>query len=97
MSQEGISDVLDQLSRYATEHFWTEECLLEAKGYSGLCEQERSHREYLVRLHDLLMASSLHALDTREVYQFALEWWQRHILEEDMAYRQHFEGAEPGN
>lgn len=85
-----ITEVLTQLRQYAAEHFRAEERMLEEREYPLLAEQESEHRAYLTQLSDLLMAASLHALNSDDVFRFALNWWQAHILQEDMAYRNYF-------
>ncbi len=85
---ETISEVLTRLTKYAGEHFRSEERLLEKYGYSDIEDHRQEHnayREKIVRLCVATMAEVNNVPD--ELLLYLREWWVKHILESDMAYK----------
>jgi PAS domain S-box-containing protein/hemerythrin-like metal-binding protein len=86
---EGFHAVLNEMSRYADEHFKTEEALLSAHGYPDVMSQQEEHDAYRVQLASYCMSSSVGSpQDKAAVNDFLLNWWKHHILEADMAYKE---------
>jgi hemerythrin len=83
-----ISDLLTQMTKYAQEHFKTEEALLVEHGYPLFDQHKGSHTEYRKKLVNLCMAVSLNVPQVPQVMlKFLSQWWQYHILVEDMQYK----------
>ena len=88
---ETVSDTLEAMTRYAQAHFKAEERLMEAYGFPGLEEQKIQHRDFRKRTVDLCTATYLGVDQIPEALLLYLsDWWVRHILEHDMAYRSFF-------
>lgn len=88
---EIISDILLAMTRYAEEHFKTEEGLMERYGYPNLEEQKRQHRAYRKKTVDLSMATAYGVDTVPEVLMaYLFDWWVQHILKEDMKYKTFF-------
>lgn len=84
---ESLHSILDQMRRYADQHFNTEEEILNRYAYPGMEEQEREHEGYLTSMADFLVSATTERLDREQVHDFLLHWWVSHILESDMAYK----------
>lgn len=84
---ESVSDALDQLTRFASEHFKDEEAFPTARDYSALEEQRASHRFLRQRTVELRqMAIDERASTPVRLLAFVRDWWVRHILEADQRY-----------
>jgi hemerythrin len=85
---EAISELLDGLTKYATDHFRAEEQLLEEHGYPGLAHQKEEHRAYRIKVVTLCQATISHEDSVPAgLLKFMCDWWVNHILETDMEYR----------
>lgn len=86
-----LSGILADLSEYAAVHFEHEEQYMDGLGYPGLSEQQREHRDFRRRIVGYcaqLEADAKHpSLIPDELYEFLINWWQEHILQSDMKYR----------
>ncbi len=83
-----ISDTLNALTRYSSEHFREEERLLEKHGYPDLEEQKKDHQQYRLRVMELcFQATDRHSFVPGALLRFLTQWWTLHILESDMEYR----------
>ena len=93
-SFDSVSQYLDILARYAAFHLAREEAMLEAVGYPHLIEHKARHDELRRQTDDLLRR--FQDLGDPEVFEeleaFLMDWWTRHIMVEDMAYRPFVEG-----
>jgi len=88
---ETVSDVLTEMTRYAQEHFATEEQLLSENGYPLLENHRQSHKEYRRKTVDLCTATTVGAEVVPQVMlNYLYNWWQEHILQEDMKYKSFF-------
>jgi len=85
---ETISEVLDALTKYASDHFRAEEQLLEEYGYPDLVRQKEEHKAYRTRIVAFCQSTIAHE-DTvpAELLKFLRGWWVHHIRESDMKYR----------
>ena len=88
---ETISDMLQEMTRYAQKHFKTEENLMRANGYPGLEEQIKEHRAYRKKTIDFSTATMLGIEAVPEILlAYLFDWWTHHILNEDMKYKSFF-------
>lgn len=78
--------ILNDLMKYAVEHFDTEEQILEHYHYPLLEEQKSEHLEYFEKITELLMGATVGELDMSGLNQFISTWWVSHILVSDMQY-----------
>ncbi len=85
---ETISELLTNLTAYASDHFCAEERLLEEHKYPGLDEQKEDHQIYRRKVA-MLCLDTMDYQDAvpAEVLHFMQEWWVHHILETDMKFR----------
>ena len=89
---ETVADVLWDMTRYALEHFKSEEDLMTEHGYPHLEKHQRQHRGFQEKVARLSVATSEgHAAVPRELLAYLRQWWIRHILQEDMAFKPFFE------
>jgi hemerythrin len=85
---ETISDLLDRLTKYAAEHFRTEEQLLEEYGYPDLARQKVEHKAYRIKIVEFCQSATIHEESVpAELRKFLHDWWIDHILNTDMKYR----------
>lgn len=85
---ETISELLDRLTKYATDHFRVEEQLLEEYGYPDLIHQKEEHKAYRIKIVAFCQATVSHEDSVpAELLKFIRDWWVSHILETDMKYR----------
>jgi hemerythrin len=88
---EQLADVLHRLEAYAQGHFAREEALMAAINYPALEEHVKSHRKFVDWLNAETAryrnAGTSHAEIAREICAFVEEWLVRHIMNEDMRYR----------
>lgn len=84
---ESISELLNRLTKYATEHFRAEEQLLEEYGYPDLARQKEEHKAYRIKVVALCQATISHEESVpTELLKFMRLWMVNHILESDMKY-----------
>lgn len=85
---ETISELLDGLTQYASDHFRAEEQLLDKYGYPDLARQKEDHEAYSIKIVALCKATMSHEDSVpAELLRFMRDWWVHHILETDMKYR----------
>lgn len=81
-------ELLDEIARFAREHFKTEENILANVGYSDLEEQKREHLEFEERFTEILCDASTGTIDIPEISRFVSDWWLNHIQIADMRYKE---------
>ena len=87
-----ISEVLAELTVYVSEHFLLEEQLLEEHNYPDLIDHAKKHTEYGERIANFCRKTVEKDKNVpEELLDFLSEWWNDHILHEDMSYRRFFE------
>lgn len=89
-SRQVDSGTLEELAKYAEEHFALEEQLMESSGFPGL----EAHRQEHHRARMLLLGLRNQHLDGRVVrssdaLSFLSTWLSEHILGTDLAYVEH--------
>lgn len=88
---EAVSDILVQLTKYASEHFDHEEKLLEEHGFPDLATQRKEHHDFRRKI----AGYCLNVMNDRDrqgdapedMLRFLKRWWNDHILVSDMKYR----------
>ena len=92
VSSEELHGILNDMATYAREHLDYEEKLLNENGYPEKEKHSKLHNEFM----DALSEYSLEVIEDNaavmsELRLFLEDWWQHHILEEDMKYKAFFE------
>lgn len=91
---DGIADVLDGLIAYVEFHFFREEKMMAAAGFTELGNHAAEHAgftDYVYRLRrDFELDAT--AIDPAALFDYLKSWLNHHILIQDMAYRPLFEG-----
>ena len=84
---ESIEDILNEMEKYAENHFRGEETLLMVNGYPDLSNHVDTHQKYLDKMK-MLMSESKKGNETtaKDTYAFLRQWWMEHILNEDNKY-----------
>lgn len=88
-SDTAFHDILNELAVYARTHFASEEKLLADTGYPDLTSHCDDHGSYESDLANFLFTACVSQPDKSAVHRFVLGWWLKHILQNDMAYREH--------
>jgi len=92
VNPEVLSETLTAVIQYAREHFKEEELLMKEHGYPELDIQRSQHKQFLLKAVDFCMAERLQVAGVPERLQtYLTEWWNLHILEEDMKYKPFFQ------
>lgn len=84
---ESVGDVLDALVRYAEYHFRHEEALMEAAGYPALDEHRSAHLGFCETISETCYTAMHGIIGIDDLLDYLTNWWQEHILLEDMRYR----------
>ncbi|MCK5236682.1 MAG: hemerythrin family protein [Deltaproteobacteria bacterium] len=84
-SSETVSEILTRITKYAGEHFATEEEILERHGYPELSSHKEKHRAFRKKA----VAFCLDTMDGQisvpaDALYYLKEWWTQHILTVDM-------------
>ena len=84
---EMVSELLTRLTKYASDHFATEEQLLVEYGYPEVAVHKEAHRAYRMKVVALCQDTmDLNASVPEELLRFLGDWWVNHILGADMRY-----------
>ena len=85
---ETVSEILTRMTKYATEHFQTEEQLLAEYGYSGLAAQKQTHKEFQEKAVTLCIETMQERTSVpADILEYLKRWLTQHILVMDMQYR----------
>jgi len=88
---ETVSDLLTDMTKYAQEHFATEEELMRRHNYPHLGEHIAQHRAFRKKTVDFCTATTLDAEAVpATLLHYLREWLVGHILDTDMAYKPFF-------
>lgn len=91
VDSEIISDTLTEMTKYASEHFESEEKLMSEYNYPDYSLHKEQHKQFKEKTVKFCMdAMSYKATIPIEILTFLKEWWINHILESDMKYRTFF-------
>lgn len=86
---ETLHNILHILAGYTTEHLDYEEDILEKAQYPDLVEHARKHEEYLEQVSEILFEAANESDSVSETaLNFLADWWEKHILIEDMQFRE---------
>ena len=91
-----FSSYLDALQLYSADHLAREERMLEAVGFPELDEHRTSHDEFRDRCEGFKrqLEDDAEELEPTDVERYLIDWWTRHILKEDMAYKPFVEDSD---
>lgn len=88
---EVVSDLLTDMTKYAQEHFATEEELMHQYNYPDLEEHISQHRAFKKTTANLCRATmSDFEIVPETMLRYLCDWFKKHILETDMAYKAFF-------
>ena len=82
-----ISDKIAEMTDYCLEHLSDEEALLQEVNFPGLAAHIELHNEFRSKVVQFCTATSLGLAIEPAILGFLASWWQRHICEDDLAYR----------
>ncbi len=87
---DGAKEVMSRLMRLyevGQQHFYFEEIFLSRTDYKDLKAQQNSHSQYTDRVLAMMAEGVTDSANQNALVAFLLEWWNHHILVEDMAYK----------
>lgn len=88
VTSEIISDALNDLTQFASQHFKSEEKILADVSYPEYDQQKIQHRDFRLKLVQFCTATSEHVAGVPEaLLQWLSSWWYKHIHEEDLLYK----------
>ena len=88
VDSEVISEMLTKLTEYASIHINTEEQYMEQIAYPDLEIHKKEHRYFRLEISNLCLKAMQHDISTpQELLQLVSEWWTKHVLFFDMAYK----------
>ena len=80
--------VIVELETYSKHHFFREEEFLKKIGFPNLKQHQQKHAEMLRKLASLKQGYKNHENNiSSEISTFLSDWWEKHILIEDMEYK----------
>lgn len=88
--EETVTEVMSRLMRLyevGQQHFYFEEIFLSRSDYNDLKGQQDSHSLYTDRVLEMMAQGVSDSANQNALVAFLLEWWNHHILVEDMAYK----------
>ena len=89
--QEALHGALHELSDYVKVHLEYEEQLLERFEYPALVDHKKLHEGFLETISDLMYKVVINEEGSyKKLIDFLQEWWDHHILMEDMKYSEFF-------
>ena len=88
---ESLNEVLTEMLKYSIEHLRYEENLLKENNYPEFDSHKQFHEDYIERSSEF----SISAMDSdyrvpTGVISYLRDWWEHHILKEDMKYKEFF-------
>ncbi len=89
-SDEPLDRVLEELARYAREHFRDEERLLKAAGYPGIVQQRNQHKAFRVwldRTRGTERSGGASSGTRRDLHAYLCVWIANHMLVQDAAFK----------
>jgi hemerythrin len=81
------------IERYTQEHFASEERLMAEGAFPEADRHVRRHRQFAARLGRLRqdVAAGRHLISSAD-YAWVMDWFERHIQEEDLRLKRHLDG-----
>lgn len=87
VQSEIISELLSQLTKYASDHFEAEEVLLQEHGFPSLSGHKESHRLFRQKIAGFCVDSMQYKQGVpAELLEYMRDWLINHILGTDMEY-----------
>jgi hemerythrin-like metal-binding protein len=84
-----VSYVMNEMHSYIIDHFGYEEKLLAKIHYPHLDEQKVSHNAFIKQFSYICAEVNTNKMETVQyLVNFLNEWWDTHILLDDMKYKQ---------
>ena len=89
---EIISDTLTKMTKYAGYHFKKEEELMVKYGYPDYLRHKELHVSYIKKTV-AFCSDTMKKVDVipDKILFYLREWWGKHILDEDMKYKEFFQ------
>jgi hemerythrin len=89
VDSEVVSEVLDEMTRYAAEHFASEEALMQEHGFPCFDEHKEKHVSFRRDVAQLCFdATTGKTAVPEDILRFLRDWLVDHILYCDMRYAQ---------
>ncbi len=90
-----VAHVLDELKKYTSYHFGTEERAFEEYDYPKAWAHGQQHAELVAKLDDLIAKQAKgQFMISIDVLDFLKSWLSSHIMKEDMEYAPFLRGKE---
>jgi len=91
VDSEVVSEVLDEMTRYAVEHFASEEALMQEHGFPCFEEHKAQHLSFRRDVARFCVdTTAWKATVPQDILRFLKEWLVDHILYCDMRYAEFF-------
>jgi hemerythrin len=91
VDSEVVSEVLNEMTRYAAEHFKSEEDLMRQHGFPSFDEHRKKHVSFRKDVAHLCLDAVAHKTSVPEsVVRFLKDWFVDHILYCDQRYAEFF-------
>jgi hemerythrin len=91
VNSEVVSEILDEMTRYAAEHFRSEEELMRQHGFPYLDEHKNKHLSFRKDVARFCVDATAHEASVPEnVLSFLKDWLVDHILYCDQRYAEFF-------
>ena len=85
-----VTEHLIELIRYTRHHFRDEEDLMKDTGFDLFEEHRKEHDVLFDRVLKFTDDLFHQRIDRSAIAEFMMDWLLTHIMEEDMAYKEHF-------
>ncbi|OIO01555.1 MAG: hypothetical protein AUJ49_07450 [Desulfovibrionaceae bacterium CG1_02_65_16] len=92
-----VMQSLTDMYLYAKEHFFDEEGLMDRLGYPGAERHKAMHKSFVDKTHALTDACLEGDMDVKDLCDFLITWWRRHIVVEDVKIVRFAMGNAVGN
>lgn len=88
-AERQVGSVVAAVAAYTEHHFTREETVMSAVGFPGLAGHKLIHQRLKDQTNRFLRQSldAPSEIDLASLHAFLKDWWEHHILREDMAYK----------
>lgn len=86
VTNDKIGSILDEMSKYAIEHFKTEEELFKKTNFPLMKEHIAQHEYFAKKVEDFKNSYYQGQPITFRLMKFLRSWWTNHILDSDREY-----------
>ncbi len=82
---EVLSELVEEMRRYAMTHFATEEKLMREYGYPEAEEHKKQHNDFMITAasSDNMLSNDNIELEPIKIFKFLADWLRKHILGTD--------------